>query len=200
MALIWREEWKLQVPPHINLIAIGTLLSVLNCSWPGCMTLGKESNFYGFVSLSTECRNWTRPSLMIWWLGVNWHISYQKKALSPWKLSGKDSSEHLNSYILQLGCFLFWHLKEIGKQWLSWKTTHHEHLFHLYTFHWLVNSLLEAENSLDVEPKWTRKSKKDGTGKNEKRNLSFWKLASEWKQLAIGNFPQSYPSSRMTYY
>lgn len=63
-----------------------------------------------------------------------------------------------------------------------------------------MNSLWEAENSLDVEPKWTRRSKNDGIGKDVKKNLFFWKLASEWKQLAIGNFPQSYPSSRMTYY
>ena len=55
-------------------------------------------------------------------------------------------------------------------------------------------------HSFGMEPKWTRKSKKDGTGKDVKRNPFFWELASEWKQLAIGNFPQSYPSSRMTYY
>lgn len=88
-----KEGWELQVPPHITLIAIGILLSVLSCSWPGCMTSGKGSNFYGLVSLSTEWRNCMRPSLMIWWFVVNWYITH-KKRLSRWKLPGTDSFEH----------------------------------------------------------------------------------------------------------
>lgn len=196
----WFEGKELQVPPHITLIAIGILLSVLSCSWPGCMTSGKESNFYGLVSLSTEWRNCMRPSLMIWWFGVNWYITQKKKAF-PVKTAWYRFIWTLKTfYISQLGCFLFRHLRGIGWQWLSQKTAYHEHLLRLCTFHWFVNSLREAEDSLGVEPKWTRKSKKDGTGKDVKRNPFFWELASEWKQLAIGNFPQSYPSSRMTYY